>query len=149
MAATSRYILLQSSPRTILTTAGRVRSQGGRERWHSSWYQVQGWRCISFGEAHHQQAAQTRSEQEDSNSRQEHGHSTLEKYVAIDILANAPPRYLQVFSPMDATSSHELATKLHSGGNSTRHRSLPLLSQTAWAATSKHTLSTLVFVLSE
>jgi hypothetical protein len=76
MVATSRFALhLPIASRLLAhTLSGRVRSKGGREWRDSGRHTVQGWRSIGSGEAHHQQATQARSEQEDSNSGQEYGH---------------------------------------------------------------------------
>ena len=128
-----------------LTRLGRVRRQGSRKRRHSSWHTVQGRRGVGTREACHQQAAQAWSEQEDSDSRQEHGHCkhrlSFNKHQPLTLSS----RSLQGYSPTVATLSRELAMRRPSGDSSTKPPSPYRHSPTAWAATLRPTPSTLAY----
>jgi len=56
-------------PPRLLTSLGRVRTQGGGERRYRRRNTVQRWHCVGAGEAGYKQAAQTGSEQTDSYDR--------------------------------------------------------------------------------
>lgn len=64
---------------------GRIRCQGSREWRDSNRNKMQGWRYFGGRKDHHQQVAETRSEQEDSNGGSEHRHCELHYYFLIPI----------------------------------------------------------------